>query len=323
MSQESDGYTFPLPDGVQRTPVRYRNRFGIELAGDLYVADDLDRRRTHAAIVIGPPHGGVKEQGPGIHASQLALRGFVALAFDPSFNGDSAGDPRHLTSPEIFAEDFSAGVDLLGSLEYVDRDRIGALGMCGSGGFLLNQARVDLRIRAVATTAMYDISGAMRDGFEHSATSESRHGMLAQIAAQRWADADAGEPRRVNDFPTDEVDMSAVDPITAEFWEYYTTDRGRARNSVGGFTLTSFAAHIGMGALRELHDIAPRPILLVTGDQAHSRYFTEEVAAQLDGAASVLVAPGARHIDLYDRLDLIPVDAFEEFFRSGLVERAA
>lgn len=189
-----DGYTFALPDGVERRPVRYRNRYGIELAGDLYTAADLDRSVRHPALVIGPPHGGVKEQGPGVYASELAQRGLVALAFDPSYNGESGGEPRHVTSPEIFAEDFSAGVDHLGALDFVDRERIGAIGICGSGGFALSAASIDQRIKAVATSAMYDISGVMREGWEHGATDESRRATLADYSAQRWADVDAGEP---------------------------------------------------------------------------------------------------------------------------------
>ena len=162
MTLQADGYTFALSDEVTRTPVRYTNRYGIEIAGDVYQRKDLDESVTYPAIVIGPPHGGVKEQGPGVYAQELARRGFVALGFDPSYNGESGGTPRHITSPEIFAEDFSAGVDFLGTLPQVDRERIGAIGICGSGGFALSAAQVDTRIKAVATAAMYDISRAIR-----------------------------------------------------------------------------------------------------------------------------------------------------------------
>lgn len=160
-----DGLTFEVSDDVTRTPVRYQNRYGIEVAGDLYVPVDLDEAAAHSAVVIGPPYGGVKEQGPGVYANELAQRGFVALAFDPSYNGESGGEPRHLASPEIFAEDFSAGVDYLGTLGYVDREQIGAVGICGSGGFTLNAAQVDQRIKAVVTSAMYDISRNERNGW--------------------------------------------------------------------------------------------------------------------------------------------------------------
>ena len=153
--------------------------------------------------MVGPPHGGVKEQGPGVYAQELARRGFVAIGFDPSYNGESSGQPRHVTSPEIFAEDFSAGVDYLGTLPYVDRDRIGAIGICGSGGFALSAASVDPRIKAVATAAMYDISGVKRDGWQHSGTDEARRQALSDAAAQRWADVDAGEPTLSPTFPAE------------------------------------------------------------------------------------------------------------------------
>lgn len=317
MSQHPDGYTFTLPEGVDRTPVRYRNRYGIVLAADLYRPADLDEATTHPALVIGPPHGGVKEQGPGVYASELARRGFVAVAFDPSYNGESSGDPRHITSPELFAEDFSAGVDYLGSLGYVDRERIGAIGICGSGGFALSAAQVDPRIKAVATSAMYDISGAMRDGWQHGSSDADRRGMLDMVAAQRWADVDAGEPGLLPTFPA-ELPPEGPDPITREFWEYYVTDRGRHPRSIGGFTITSAAAHLNFGGLRHLADIAPRPILLVTGENAHSRYFSDDAFAQATGPKELVVVPGARHIDLYDRVDLIPFGTLEAFFSEHL-----
>lgn len=165
-------YIAPLDPRVERTHVRYRNRFGILLAGDLYTAKDMDRTARHAAIVIGAPYGGVKEQGPCVYAGELAARGFVALTFDPSFGGESGGEPRHTSSPEIFSEDFSAGVDFLGTLPYVDRTQISALGICGSGGFAISAAQTDRRIRAVVTASMYDISRVQARGWEDSMTPE-------------------------------------------------------------------------------------------------------------------------------------------------------
>jgi fermentation-respiration switch protein FrsA (DUF1100 family) len=316
MPLQPDGYTFVLSDEVTRTPVRYTNRYGIEIAADLYRAKDLDETVAHAAVVVGPPHGGVKEQGPGVYAQELARRGFVAVGFDPSYNGESGGTPRHITSPEIFAEDFSAGVDFLGTLPYVDREQIGAIGICGSGGFALSAASVDPRIKAVATAAMYDISGVKRDGWQHTGTEEARRQALADAAAQRWADVEAGEPALSPTFPSEIPD--GLDPITSEFFEYYVADRGHHPRSIGGFTITSEPAHINFGALRHLADIAPRPILLVTGDQAHSKWFSDDVYAQASGPKELVVVPGARHIDLYDRTDLIPFDQIETFFATNL-----
>jgi fermentation-respiration switch protein FrsA (DUF1100 family) len=317
MPLQPDGYTFVLSDDVIRTPVRYKNRYGIEIAGDLYRASGLDESATYPAIVIGPPHGGVKEQGPGVYAQELARRGFVAVGFDPSYNGESSGEPRHITSPELFAEDFSAGVDFLGTLPYVDRERIGVIGICGSGGFALSAAQVDPRIKAVATSAMYDISGVKRNGWLDNGTAKDRRETLADIAAQRWADVDAGEPALSPTFPS-EIPAVGLDPVTAEFFEYYVADRGHHPRSIGGFTVTSDAAHINFGELRHLGDIAPRPILLVTGEHAHSRWFSDAVHEKATGPKELVVVPEARHIDLYDRTDLIPFDTLETFFAKNL-----
>jgi fermentation-respiration switch protein FrsA (DUF1100 family) len=313
MPLQTDGYTFVLSEEVSRTPVRYRNRYGIEIAADLYTAKDLDRSIKHAAIVVGPPYGGIKEQGPGVYGNAMAQRGLVVVAFDPSYNGESGGEPRHVASPEIFAEDFSAGVDFLGTLPYVDRERIGAIGICGSGGFALSAAQVDTRLKAVATAAMYDISRIARHGWQDSTTDEERHKQLEELAHQRWADVDAGEPALTPTFPA-EIPDDGLDPITSEFFEYYVTDRGHHPRSIGGFTITSTMAHVNFGELRHLGDIEPRPILLITGEHAHSRYFSDTVHDQTKGWSELVVVPGARHIDLYDRTDLIPFDKLAAFF---------
>ena len=276
MPLQPDGYTFVLSDEVTRTPVRYTNRYGIEIAADLYRLKDFDDTLSHPAIVVGPPHGGVKEQGPGVYAQELARRGFVAIGFDPSYNGESSGQPRHVTSPEIFAEDFSAGVDYLGTLPYVDRDRIGAIGICGSGGFALSAASVDPRIKAVATSAMYDISGVKRDGWQGTATDQDR-----RQAALRRRNAALGGCRRRRAGALPHVPLRdpgrASTRSPSEFFEYYVADRGHHPRSIGGFTLTSEPAHINFGALRHVADISPRPVLLITGDQAHSKWFSDDV----------------------------------------------
>lgn len=317
MPLHDDGLTFAISDTVTRTPVRFTNRYGITIAGDLYTAKNLDDSVKHPALVIGPPYGGVKEQGPGVYANELAQRGFVALAIDPSYNGESGGQPRHIASPEIFAEDFSAGVDHLGSLDFVDRERIGAIGICGSGGFTLTAAQADTRIKAVATSAMYDISGVGRNGWLNSQTDEERRAALEQLSQQRWADVDAGEPAISPAFP-EEFEPETLNPIAAEFQEYYVVkERGYHPRSIGAFTITSNLAHINHGALAHLQDIAPRPILVITGENAHSRWFSDAVVEQAP-SAELLVVPGARHIDLYDDTTLIPFDALEEFFGKAL-----
>lgn len=317
MPRHDDGLIFALSPEVTRTPVRYKNRYGLEIAADLYTAKDIDESVTHPALVIGPPYGGVKEQGPGVYANQLAQRGFVALAIDPSFNGESDGEPRHVASPEIFAEDFSAGVDFLGTLGYVDRERLGVIGICGSGGFALHAATIDPRIKAVATSAVVDISRLNRNGIADTVPDDQVRENLKGVAAQRWADVDAGEPALTPVFP-EEFTPEKFDPMTAEFHEFYVTERGHHPRSIGGFTITSTAAHAYAGEVRHLPDISPRPVLLITGDQSFSSWFSEHLYEQAADPKELYWVPGARHIDMYDRVDLIPFDKLEDFFTDAL-----
>jgi fermentation-respiration switch protein FrsA (DUF1100 family) len=271
--------------------------------------------------VIGPPHGGVKEQSPGIYANELAKRGFVVLAHDPSFYGESGGENHFATSPELLTEDFSAGVDFLGTLDQVDRERIGVIGICASGGFALNAAAIDTRIKGVAAMTMYDIPGLARDGWLFEGDADARKSQLDELAAQRWADVDSGERAMSPVFPLDEYDASELDPITAEFFEYYAkvNDRGWHPRSVGGHRITSSLPHIAYGQLRNLDDIAPRQVLIAVGDQAHSRWFSEKTYDKIAGTNKALViVPEARHIDLYDYVEKIPFDKLEEFFTDHL-----
>lgn len=308
-------YIFELSEKVARRHVRYRNRYGITLAGDLYTAKDLDEGKLHPALVIGPPYGGVKEQGPGVYANQLAQRGFVALAFDPSYMGESEGEPRHVSSPDIFAENFSAGVDFLGTLPYVDRERIGAIGICGSGGFALSAAQVDARIKAVAASALYDISS-----FAAQLDHEQWNASLTKLAAQRWADVDSGEPLYIPSFPEEPagaVPAELTGP-DAEFYEFYGLKRGHHPRALGGFTATSEMAMANFQSLSHIAMISPRPILLITGDIAHSRAFSEAAFAAAAEPKELYIVEGARHIDLYDDLAKIPFDKLEHFFKTSL-----
>lgn len=309
--------TFPMSEKVTVESVSYKNRFGVSVAADMYLPKGLDKTKKHAAIVIGTPYGGVKEQGAGLYAQTLAERGFVAIAFDESFNGESAGEPRHVSSPDIFVEDFSAGVDYLGTRPFVDRQRIGAIGICGSGGFALAAAKVDRRIKAVATTSMYDMSRVKRNGWQNSWTPEQRNAHLDRLGEQRWKDFEAKEPQLTPRFPA-EIPASGLDPITSEFFEYYVAKRGRHPNSTGAFTVTSDMSFMNFPLLDHLETISPRPILFVMGESAHSRYFTEDAYKAAAEPKELVVVKGARHIDLYDRKDRIPFDKLEAFFKSHL-----
>lgn len=308
-------YTFELSDNVTRTSVTYKNRYGIELAGDLYTAKDIDTNVKYPAIVVGPPYGGVKEQGPGVYANQLAQRGFVVLAFDPAFMGESGGEPRNVSSPEIFTENFSAGVDYLGTLDYVDREKIGAIGICGSGGFALSAAQVDKRIKAVATASMYDISRAAKDG-----TNANRSEALDQLAEQRWKDVDNGYPEYLPSFPAETADSipEGLDPVSEEFFSYYGLERGHHPNALGNFTTTSQLPFLNYNLLDHVDEISPRPILLIMGENAHSRFFSEDVYAQASQPKELYIVPDSNHIDLYDQVDKIPFDKIESFFKDAL-----
>ncbi|WP_240543620.1 alpha/beta hydrolase [Spirosoma foliorum] len=322
-SQLKEYLTFTLSDKVTKQNVQYKNRYGIPLAAHLYTPKNMDASKKYPALVVGTPYGGVKEQGAGIYAQNMAERGFVALAFDESYNGESGGAPRHVSSPDVFAEDFSAGVDFLGTRPFVDRNQIGAIGLCGSGGFALKAAQVDHRIKAVATTSMYDISGVKRNGWMNAMTAEERTKSLNELARQRWKDVDTGQPELTASFPSKPVTTipAGMDPIASEFFEYYAMKRGFHPNSIGAFTKTSDMDFMNFPLLNYIETISPRPILLIIGEKAHSRYFSEEAYQQAAEPKELYIVPNARHIDLYDRTDMIPFDKLTAFFSQYLAPK--
>ncbi|OPX57879.1 MAG: Alpha/beta hydrolase family protein [Methanobacterium sp. PtaB.Bin024] len=316
MSQ-TDNYIFELSDEVTRQPVSYKNRFGIKVAADLYLPKEFDESKKHAAIIVGAPYGGVKEQGPGIYAQNMAKRGFVALTFDPSYNGYSGGEPRHLSSPDLFVEDFSAAVDYVGTRPFVNRHQIGVIGICGSGGFGISAAQVDRRIKALATISMYDISRYHRDGFNDILTEEDRNNMLDAIAEQRYEDFEVNKPvltPRGAPFVFDDN----TDPIGREFGEFYSTLRGYHPNSITQFTVSSSMSFMNFPLLTHIKSISPRPILFIIGEHAHSRYFSEDAYELAAEPKELYVVPNAGHVDLYDKTDLIPFDKLEAFFSENL-----
>lgn len=312
--------TFAKSDKVEHQKVFYDNRYGVKIAADLYTPKSLKKGEKLPALIIGTPYGGVKEQGAGIYAQTLAERGFATIAFDESYNGESGGTPRHVSSPDIFVEDFSAGVDYMGTRPFVDREKIGVIGICGSGAFSLTAAQVDPRIKAVATASMYDMSRVIRNGWMDSMSDQDRSKMLESLAKQRWNDFESGTPVQNPTFPAKPVAAipPGLDPITSEFFEYYAMKRGHHPRSVGGFTQTSSMAFSNFSLLAHVKDISPRPILFIIGEKAHSRYFTEDVYKQAAEPKELMIIPGARHIDLYDQTDKIPFNKLEEFFKKNL-----
>lgn len=310
-------YLGKLSEQVERTHVRYLNRYGLALAGDLYMTKGLDKTQKYPALIVGAPYGGVKEQGPSVYANELAQRGFIVLTFDPCYMGQSAGEPRHVSSPDLFTENFSAGVDFLGLQSFVDRERIGAIGICGSGGFALSAAQMDTRIKAVATASMYDMTAAARLGLD---TLEALQAAKEKLAQQRWLDAENGFPEYIPTFPEEPLDAVPVElgEPDAEWFRFYAVKRGHHPRARGGFTTTSSLPFLNYDLLGHLEEISPRPILLVVGDRAHSRFFSEQVYAKASEPKELYTVKDAEHIDLYDRTDRIPFDKLAAFFKEHL-----
>ncbi|MGD9807200.1 MAG: alpha/beta hydrolase [Deferribacterales bacterium] len=307
--------TFDKSDKVQHQKVQYRNRYGITLVADMYSPLKMTAGRKYPALIVGAPYGGVKEQGPGRYAQEMAERGYVAIAFDPSYNGESGGYPRQVSSPDIFVEDFSAGVDFLGTRPYIDRERIGVIGICGSGAFSISAAAIDPRIKAVATVSMYDMTRVKAKGWMDSMTKEQRQEYLVKLGEQRWKEFDGAKPVTLGLPPA--IDEN-TDPITREFYEYYLMPRGYHPRSTAHFTMTSDTAFMNFQLFNHIKEISPRPVLFIMGENAHSRYFTEDAYEMAAEPKELYIVKGAGHVDLYDKMDIIPFDKLESFFNTNL-----
>lgn len=304
-------YICRLHEQVERKHVRYRNRYGIPLAGDLYTAKNMDQDRRHMAVIVGAPYGGVKEQGPAVYANELAMRGFVVLTFDPCYMGESGGEPRHVSSPDLFSENISAGVDYLGLQPFVDREKIGVIGICGSGGFALSAAAVDTRIKAVVTASMYDMSAASRLGF----SSEQIQKEKEKLSQQRWVDAENGYPEYIPSFPEEPAAVipDEMQGIFREFFEFYATKRGHHPNARGNFTSTSALSFMNYALNDHIDEISPRPVMFVVGDRAESRFFSDMAYEKAAEPKRLVVVPDCNHVDLYDDTSKIPFDEMEQF----------
>ncbi|MNJ99016.1 Alpha/beta hydrolase family protein [compost metagenome] len=317
--EQNDNYTFKLSEKVSRQKVTFKNRYGITLTGDLYLPKNTGSKPL-AAIAISGPFGAVKEQSSGLYANTMAERGFVTLAFDPSYTGESGGEPRNLASPEINTEDFSAAVDYLGLQSFVDRNRIGIIGICGFGGMALNAAAVDKRIKAIATTSMYDMTRVMSKGYNDSMSLEERTKMLEGLSQQRWKDAKEGIPA-IGPRNLPEKLLGNEPQFVVDYFNYYRTARGFHPNSVnsnGSWLLTNPLSFMNMPLLTYIKEISGRPILLIAGENAHSRYFTEDIYKMAEEPKELNIIPNAVHVDLYDKVNIIPFDKLGSFFTQNL-----
>lgn len=304
---------FPKSENVDHQKITFKNRYGITLVGDLYLPKDRAGRKL-VAIAVGGPFGAVKEQSSGLYAQTMAERGFVTLAFDASFTGESGGEPRNVASPDINTEDFMAAVDYLGLHASVDRERIGVIGICGWGGMALNAVAADKRVKAVAASTMYDMTRLMSKGYNDSVTLEQRTQALEQLSRKRWEDAAKGTPAYQP--PYNELKGGEAQ-FLVDYHDYYMTPRGyhkRAVNSGNAWTVTTPLSFMNMPILTYIKEISPRPVLLIHGEKAHSRYFSETAYANAAEPKELIIIPGASHVDLYDRLDLIPFDKLSDFF---------
>ncbi len=317
MTQEWEK-VFPQSDKVDHTKVTFHNRYGITLAADLYAPKNAGGRLP--AIAVSGPFGAVKEQSSGLYAQKMAECGYLTIAFDPSFTGESGGQPRYVASPDINTEDFCAAVDFLSVQENVDPERIGIIGICGWGGMAVNAAAQDTRIKATAAMTMYDMTRVNANGyFDSENTADARYAKKQAMNAQRTKDYFSGSYALAG---------GVVDPLpedapqfVKDYYAYYKTPRGyhpRSLNSNGGWNVTSSLSFLNMPILQYASEIRSA-VLLVHGEKAHSRYFSEGVYEKLTGEnKELLIIPGTNHTDLYDRMDLIPFDKLDAFFRDNL-----
>lgn len=310
--------TFPQSDKVKHSKVTFRNRYGITLAADLYIPKNAEGKLP--AIAVCGPFGAVKEQASGLYAQTMAERGFLTIAFDPSFTGESGGTPRYVASPDINTEDFSAAVDFLSSRDDVDSERIGIIGICGWGGLAINSAAIDTRIKATVASTMYDMSRCTANGyFDENDNADARYEMRRQLNDQRTIDARNGSY---------ETAGGVIDPLpqdapqfVKDYHAYYKTSRGyhsRSLNSNNGWNKISALSFLNAPILAYSDEIRSA-VLLIHGEKAHSRYFSEDAFKKLKGDnKELMIVSGANHTDLYDRTDIIPFDKLESFFKEYL-----
>ncbi|WP_421534947.1 alpha/beta hydrolase [Pseudomonas marginalis] len=311
---------FYTSDKVSVEKVTFNNQYGMPVAGNLFVPKQLAPASKNAALIVGHPMGAVKEQSANLYATKMAEQGFVTLSLDLSFWGESAGTPRNAVLPDLYAEDFSAAVDFLGTRPLVDRERIGVIGICGSGSFAIAAAKIDPRLKAIATVSMYDMGAANRNGLKHGMTAEQRRQVLVQAANQRYVEFQGGQTLYTSGTPL----KRTGNPIGDEFFDFYRTPRGEVTPAGASPqtttmpTLTSNVKFMNFYPFSDIETISPRPLLLIAGADAHSREFSEDAYNRAAEPKELVIIPNAGHVDLYDRVNLIPFAKLTSFFNSHL-----
>jgi len=313
---------FYKSDLVTIKKVSFKNQFNMQVTGNLFIPKSLDESDKAAALIVGHPMGAVKEQSSNLYATKMAEKGFVTLAIDLPFWGESEGEPRNLVSPDLYAEAFSASVDYLGTRKFIDRNKIGAIGICGSGGFSISAAKIDPRLKAVATISMYDMGDANRNALANSLSLEQRKKIIAQAAAQRYVEFEGGETLYTSGTALEISENSH--PIEKEFYDFYRTERGGYIPAGASFqtvtkpTLSSNTKFMNFYPFNDIETISPRPLLFITGDQAHSKEFSEKAYKKAAEPKELFYVKGAGHVDLYDRTEVIPFEKIESFFKKYL-----
>lgn len=309
-------------DKVTAEKVTFLNQYKMKVTGNLYIPKGVDPNAKNPAIIVGHPMGAVKEQSASLYAQKMAEQGFVTLAIDLSFFGESEGSPRNAVLPDMFTESFNAAVDYLGTRPFVDRNRIGVIGICGSGSFAISAAKIDPRLKAIATVSMYDMGAVTRHGLRNGLSLEQRKAMIAAAAEQRYVEFTGGKTKWVDYLP--EKLPADADPIRREFYDFYRTPRGQVVPA--GMTveqsqnrpISSEVKFNNFYPFEDIETISPRPMLFITGSEAHSREFSEDAYKRAGQPKELVIVPGAGHVDLYDRTDLIPFAKLTDFFKTNL-----
>ena len=319
---QTDADNFYKSNSAKIEKVSFPNQYKMQVAGNLFLPKDMKEGETYPAIIVGHPMGAVKEQSANLYATKMAERGFVTLSIDLSFWGGSDGEPRNAVLPELYAESFSAAVDFLGTRPFINREHIGVIGICGSGSFAISAAKIDPRLKAVATVSMYNMGAANRNGLNHALTLEQRKQIIAEAAEQRYVEFLGGETKYTSGTVHELTEQST--PIEREFYEFYRTSRGEfTPEGTDPLTTThpTFSSNVkfmNFYPFANIETISPRPMLFITGENAHSREFSEDAYKRAAEPKELYIVPGAGHVDLYDRVSLIPFDKLEAFFKEYL-----